>query len=234
MIESSARVEQLRADPVKRIQGNFYLSFRYSQGLPILQSKLLAAVTRAYSEDDVRVAVLNRERLLYDVGRFSLPIKHRADIAPERFRDEWQKVWNRYQAHELEQIVNGCDVRYPVSEESQPETLEGVALLRAILVGVIDSDYHHISKGRPGRGDGDDRFESFFREYVVFGRRTGSGDFDALFRNIRTELLTTPIQEIGAEDSDRSVRDILHTLELQWGILHPGQQFMPGEFGIHK
>lgn len=234
MIESSARVEQLRADPVKRIQGNFYLSFRYSQGQPILQSKLLAAVTRAYPQDDVRVAVQNRERLLYDVGRFSIPIKHRSDIAPERFRDEWQNVWNRYQAHELEQIVNGCDVRYPVSQESQSETLEGVALLRAILVGVIDSDYRHISQGRPERGDGDDPFESFFREYVVFGRRTGSGDFDTLFRNIRTELLTTPMHELDAVVPGRSVRDILHTLELQWGILHPGRQFMPAEFGIQK
>jgi len=182
----------------------FYLSFRFSQGVPSAQYRIFSwAGTQGFYPNVSKTLPKDFQE------KFKIPFLHkdpRTMNAPDVNR-EWKKQW---------EVMH--------QKLSDPGTTSAKSFIKAITMHMIDSDLAYMYKNRLGRDVGSkfaeadsdqDPHSSFVRRYAIMLKSTGHPVFDKMFLEISKEL------------NNKSVRKDQKTTELakKWEQIHEGQDF---------
>lgn len=182
----------------------FYLSFKFSQGVPSAQYRIFSWVgTQGFYPDTPKTLPKDFQEKL------KIPLLHKDPTtmnSPDINR-EWKKQWE----------VMGERLADPGSTSSG-------GFITAITRHMIDSDLAYMFKNRLGR-DKDAKFSepdsdqdpnaSFIRRFAIMLKPTGHVVYDKMFLEISKEL------------KDKSIRKDQKTIDLakKWEEIHKGHGF---------
>lgn len=203
---------------------DFYNSFRFSQGDANLQESIYKALGDFYSSQLLQEERETVASILPALGqralRLALPKAHldkdktvtneqrknAADRGISPVAEAFRREWRSFSTWHLEMI----DSSEASDFQLNPETVQKIA------VGIANRDRIHQTKSRPGRAEDADPHLSYFRDYIVFGKPTGSEAFDTIFAQAHG-MITSP--------EENRVQYAALELAYKWEAAHPGQSF---------
>lgn len=191
---------------------DLYLSFRYSQGEEATQRIFFRHLNYFYrtSMDSGSIALLDtivaKKTIVNRAEKLSIPGRHKP-----RTNDDASRTFK----------VNAQRFRKRLLE--QPVALDTYDL-DIVAMGIAYSDFTFqwaISpRQNPNGDDGHDPHYSYFRDYVLGLRPTGSEGFDSLFADIHSRLINEPPAFV------RTLGQIAQLVP-KWEETHEGEFFYP-------
>ncbi len=191
----------------RTLVGDFYGSFRFSQGDGNTQNLLFRALATTYRRswtpegmDTVLPEAL--EAAQEQAVHVAPPVKH-LSIPSAKLEAEVDKQWGTF-SKILETYAT-----------KKPRTNLIYGTLRWIMPYW---DSRHVALGRANRPDEAETYESYYRTYVLSGQPTHSEAFDQIFSSLRERQLRTvpPLT--------------LDSLQAAWELRHKGESFYPESF----
>ncbi len=228
-VDTRAELPTIPTPLENRILENFKLSFRFSQGNPQLQSKLMFAIANMYPHDEFIEQFPTPQVLDYHLKaralRLHLPVPHTDTDAGGNpitevtmrgiLTTEWWNQCNILTSVQRLDAEEGLDLSEDYASHED--------LILSILKGITERDQNYMDTARPGRGKNDDPHESFLITYVVKKKDTGSPDFNTLFEEVREALFKV----VDSSDTETAeLRSDLDSFMWEWEQLHPGEKFL--------
>lgn len=249
MGEENTAIEKESATPIdKKILKNFYLSFKFSQGSPDLQCRMLTAIARLYTQSELfnqfsSAQAINQE-LLPKVQNIQTPNWHTKkypggeDITSKEKKEEMLDEWFRQidifkllyaQSQHSNKYRRKSDVLDGKAQSTFKETPEELILY--IVNEMAGRDLRYLKIGRPRNNKPNQDTESFTKTYVLEQKPTGSQQFDQLFSQVRTTTLDIFENGRVPEEVDSIVKDMtidsLRELKAFWEERHGIGSFFP-------
>ena len=250
MGEESIAVEKESQGQIleQRVLKNFYLSYKFSQGLPDLQRNLLIAVTRLYGHDEFieefpSIKALDK-KIRPKIEKLQVPKAHArqvegGSITPELMKEDFVQQWSN-QLRILERFLKGGSHTdsYIYDSYDKDTTIDTVMaksqedLILLIVGDMATRDIGYLKRGeRLQRSYGSqEAVNSFVKDYVLDQKPTGSKEFDQLFRNIRITIPTLLDSDYEIVDESNLTRKLavqyLRQLKELWELKHPEEKFM--------
>lgn len=181
---------------------DFYQSFRFSQGEPSNQRLMLQGIAEKYSPG-LRAGLKDYSQALYArLVSLEIPESHSSfdTDGPNAFEVETETLM-----HTL------------VGEQQYPELERNSHIAEGMIA--TDTVYQRPDVGRVHRAS--DIHLSYFREYVLLAKPTGSRAFDGLFADINQQFLDGKCDPFVYERFDRLAAD--------WEKAHPDEAFLSSE-----
>lgn len=237
---------------------DYYHSFRHSQGDPRLQGMLMLYIVKHYDYKDVGNISDLKNKLDKFISEMSIPEEHTHILMDEETKQDvlldhqkaqytdfgFQRSWLRLIAT-LERVFldrpNPQDVDlYGFYRELYNQSLWPKSkLLLEIAARVLYVDGNYQIRERPNRKVGRDPHASFFRNYVIDGKLTGSPVYDKLYNDVGKLFESLGIGEITSLNELRRkgeevglsgyevtrIAEIYSDLQSSWEGRHEGQKF---------
>jgi len=208
---SEAVLEKL--SPAQRsLRRDFFLSFKFSQGESGFQGELLRSLVAYYQEQPMLTCEELNQIDCYPES-LVLPRFHyrrnSGSTSPANVLGQENIHWALLlKAYGKAQRGNKCYGRsYPARK-------------RGLLTSMIHRDTVYQASARPTLPI--DPHRSFFREYVLLDKETGSRAFDWLHDSLR--------DHVTAAEEPLINYTRIHHLVSRWELAHPDQQFWPEAF----
>lgn len=231
--------EQVGLRPIdKKLLGNLYWSFHYSQSSEIIQELTLYYTARFYSEDDIEQMKNCYQWLGSSLKKLKIPKEHKdsekLNIYPfdvfQMHMYEYIRIINFEKGGDLDDR-EGIFTERLKSLPQEPSN----KLLFYIVENILEEDSSFVKKGREGRIKRDPH-ASQLREHMYMGEKAKTPEFEQMFEDIRNFFHDQGIDrdEVTAEDpiseGERvELRDSLEKLSSAWEERHPGEKFFPEE-----
>ena len=209
--------QKVQAELAASLIHDFYLSFKFSQGDGLSQDWLisyLAYYYRSVADCDQTIldSILSNQQVAGRVAKLRPPARHSTERLSNR-EDEFRSVYD-----ELRRVLSTTEQPVPT-----------VSDLRHIALEILNRDKKYVisDMGRPNPHEhtGVDLHESFFREYIIMAKPTGSEAFDHMYLAIRSSLIG-PVDDAGTLGiTDDTIRERAMALAPQWELRHPGETF---------
>jgi len=155
----------------RRLLNNFYGSFPLSQQDRKLQAAINEYTIRQIGDEVLSIS--NKQRLSPYVEAMQLP---QPEGFEERFEDTWNilgKVKKYHQQHPFSMYED-------TAERNRRENQIHRSLLHKIGIGMTSQDLYYQEHERPGKNDGEETHESFFRTYALERGRAQTEDLTKL------------------------------------------------------
>ncbi len=212
------------------LQRGFYLSFRYSNGSPLLQLLLQSRIAQliAVRLNDTQALVDTASKLPLDYESFTIPRAHGelGNVAGLHTRTE--VLWDIFM--QVCQNVNSPEhVVLPEKEFNQHDALffadHGASpflpFIIAIHMASNDADYQ--IDGRPKRLSHAATYRSFVRDYAICDKPTGSAEIDFIMDEVRSAIRVTTgdmPDDLHEKELFMTLHEEMTALQLLWESRH--------------
>lgn len=192
----------------RTILKDFYLSFRLSEGKPLLQSYVMVYAAQHYTKDGKLDLDLLNSRMLPHIKKLKPPAMHTQTInigreSRKHYVPLTFELAQNTEAGFTKQWAYNLKVLERVFFDTPKPPLPGAPIVDAnaviyfqngltknmLLAEIIDitamRDTNFQNKGRENRIGDADPHESFLRTYVFENKKTGSESFDLMFEEVR-------------------------------------------------